>query len=741
MHVPLDALRERFANPPMSDRHLVIVHSFHHPHHSTQPGQAANSEESEDAGGRIARKLARIAEWGFGGVVANVGSANYLEDEQEWGHFLTGFQAAKSLGMRFWIYDEDGYPSGAAGGIVLRDHPEYEAKSLARMRERFPAGAVRMRPPTGWLYTVRVEADVEGSEGTVDITSALDAEGFVNFSSSAPCVITRFDVRRAFEGTHCTCNVYRARRYINVLSRDAVNCFYDVTEGRYFDRLGDDASYVEAIFTDEPSFMSAYHVPLNEEWRQRVPVQDPFEEQFDQIPMIAWDDDTLERFKQRWGWDLRPELGRLFEGNSPRDLRVRHDFYQLQSEIYADTFFGLQQSRLNQKGIAFSGHVLCEESLTMHIACEGNVMSNLEHMQIPGIDMLSSIPEHMLDTIRLLTCKYGSSAAHVMGREQVMSESSEFEQRIIGSDTTLAQRRAAFALQMAMGITTLTSYYQWHQCDPGERRQTLDFWARLAVVVRSGTHIADFAVLYPVRTGWAWYKPVDKVLSPEHMDEPLRSMDEHLLQTARTLLRNGLDFDFIDTRDLISAGVDAGKLRIANEAYGTLVIPRGAVMCPQDLRAMERFVESGGRVIAFEPCSDFALPEIASPPNGSDTGPGASPADVIARLRDRAPDRVVCVDIGSDWLAYAQAAASRDVRLTLHGDYLIARRSVHEHTDIILLVNGAVEDASAHIELEHGRTIELWDPWTGKAASVDSSSADIAVPARGAMIAVSRRSA
>jgi hypothetical protein len=35
------------------------------------------------------------------------------------------------LGLVVWIYDEQGYPSGAAGGQVLQQNPAYEAMELA----------------------------------------------------------------------------------------------------------------------------------------------------------------------------------------------------------------------------------------------------------------------------------------------------------------------------------------------------------------------------------------------------------------------------------------------------------------------------------------------------------------------------------------------------------------------------------------------------------------------------------
>ena len=42
---------------------------------------------------------------------------------------------AKSIGMEFWIYDENGWPSGAADGQVLRLHPDSRRWGLVRVRE------------------------------------------------------------------------------------------------------------------------------------------------------------------------------------------------------------------------------------------------------------------------------------------------------------------------------------------------------------------------------------------------------------------------------------------------------------------------------------------------------------------------------------------------------------------------------------------------------------------------------
>jgi len=736
---PIDALRELFRNPTNAYRHLTIIHELLPGNHVLWDIDRHDHEaELSSCRETIAGRIREFAKWGFGGIVANVSREGYLENEQAWDVFVAGVDAAAEAGFRFWIYDEEGYPSGSAGGIVLRDHPEFEAQGLTVMREDFGAGEARMRAPSGWMYSVRALAEFEDGR-TVDVTDKIGPDGTLAFDADTRCTVTRFDARRAYEGTHATRNVHQFRRYINVLQQEAVDYFYEVTDQQYIDRLGDRIKHVEAVFTDEPSFMTTYFHDVPDSLRGKVPTVDEFSEDFDRLPMIPWEATLAEKFQARWGYDLLPEIGRLFAGDSPRDLRVRHDFYQMLSEVYAKAFFESQQKRLKQHGVEFSGHVLCEESLPFHVACQGNVMANLKQMGIPGVDMLCSIPEDTLDSIRMLTMKYGSSAAHVAGREQVMCESSEFEEFVTGRKVTIEQRRAAVSLQMALGVTTITSYFPWHNVEPEARRGTLDSWARLATILRHGTHIADIAVLYPIRAAWASFKPVAGILGEHRHDEPLNSMDANLQTIGRRILASGMDFDFIDTRDLIGSESSDGRMRIANESYSTLVIPPSAAMCPKDLEMMERFVASGGQVIAFEPLSEFAIPEISRPPTGVDLGPGRSPAQVISQLAADSPERVRVfpgVAQGSR-IDFAASGASDDVRIELAGIRMVARRSVYEDTDFVLIVNAGSEDAAATVDFGPGRTAELWDPWTGEVS--DLASSDVLVPGYSAIVAVSPR--
>ncbi len=87
-------------------------------------------------------------------------------------------RACQELGMVVWLYDEEGYPSGAAGGLVLkRESCQFEALALA-------------------------------------------------WDPSQP---DPFFVRRAYEHTHASNNYYAARRYINLIDDRAARSFISHT--------------------------------------------------------------------------------------------------------------------------------------------------------------------------------------------------------------------------------------------------------------------------------------------------------------------------------------------------------------------------------------------------------------------------------------------------------------------------------------------------------------------------------
>ena len=135
---PGDPLAVRFANPPAAARILKMTHVY--------PDGAGEQEAFQ----------ANLVAQGFGGMVTNVSFHGYIEDPAKWESFVRWVGMAKDAGLALWLYDEHGYPSGAAFGITLRDQPpargaEWEAWGLYETSARTSGGPVALDLPPGVL--------------------------------------------------------------------------------------------------------------------------------------------------------------------------------------------------------------------------------------------------------------------------------------------------------------------------------------------------------------------------------------------------------------------------------------------------------------------------------------------------------------------------------------------------------------------------------------------------------------
>lgn len=87
----------------------------------------------------LCRQMAEMQKHGIEGVVFHPrfypGGPDYMTESfiQVVGEVIL---YAKSIGMEFWIYDENGWPSGSADGQVLRMHPDSKRQGLVFLDEK-----------------------------------------------------------------------------------------------------------------------------------------------------------------------------------------------------------------------------------------------------------------------------------------------------------------------------------------------------------------------------------------------------------------------------------------------------------------------------------------------------------------------------------------------------------------------------------------------------------------------------
>ena len=97
---------------------------------------------------------------GYGGVVANVAEFDdYLNNESDWQAFIYFAESCRRRGLRLWIYDEKGYPSGSAGGNTLKENPDFESKALAAVFKKVSQGDnIEIPLPKGHLFAIYAAA-------------------------------------------------------------------------------------------------------------------------------------------------------------------------------------------------------------------------------------------------------------------------------------------------------------------------------------------------------------------------------------------------------------------------------------------------------------------------------------------------------------------------------------------------------------------------------------------------------
>lgn len=211
----LDALRDGFANPPVE--------------YSPIPFWFLNADMDHD---ELARQLRLMHAVGIGTVVLHGRqwhTVEYLSDEWFAGirHCV---ETCAALGMKAWLYDEDNWPSGYAGGATLAAYPSGQAKNLAM-----------------------VAAAEEGDEVVATVGESV------------------FVIRPT--PWH---PAYNEGWYTDLLDLRATEAFIECTHERYAEVLREHlGSTVTAVFTDEPGFYNHFYdcAPGTVVWTRDMPEQ------------------------------------------------------------------------------------------------------------------------------------------------------------------------------------------------------------------------------------------------------------------------------------------------------------------------------------------------------------------------------------------------------------------------------------------------------------------------------------
>ncbi len=251
----------------------------------------------------------------------------------------------------------------------------------------------------------------------------------------------------------------------------------------------------------------------------------------------------------------------------------------------------------------FTGHLLYEEWLRKMIRVEGNPFKHYAHMDIIGVDHLYPFIGSRDRPDEHVALKLASSAAHLLGREQVLCESFGG----IFMDATMQRMKWIADWEYVLGVNLLNPH-GFHYTLEGPRKRDwppsmfyqYPWWhyyghfstymSRLGTLLTGGRHAAKVAVLWPIQNMFATYTPQGHTALADRTEHDFNVLTD-------LLLRLHYDFDYLDEEILAGATIADGCICVAEERFELLILPPLEYVKESTVAAMEQFAAAGGKLL------------------------------------------------------------------------------------------------------------------------------------------------
>ncbi len=490
-------------------------------------------------------------------------------------------QKAKQLGMLCWLYDEDRWPSGTAGGLVTRDR-KYRARYLVltpqkrgdnycgnastfyNNQEQFRGYFIakyHIVLKNGFLYEYR---RLDNSEDVTDEENMWWA--YLEIAEET--------------------SWYNHQTYVNTLDSEATQRFIQYTHEAYYNEVGEEFGVtIPAIFTDEPQFREKECLNCAEEKKDIII---PYTDDFDDTYFKQYDEHFL---------DSLPEVIWQLEGNQISKSRYRyHDHL---CERFAKGYVDVIGKWCEEHNLMLTGHLMQEPYLSTQTQSVGEAMRLYRSFQLPGVDMLCNSREYT-------TVKQAQSVSHQYGRQGVLCEM----YGVTNWDFSFKDHKLMGDWLAALGVTTRVHHLAWLSM-AGERKRDYpasinyqspwyteysyieDYFSRINTVLTRGRPQVKIGVIHPIESYWLFW-------GPDEQTYDCRQEIENSFQAITEWLLSGLlDFDYISEALLSVLHVTSkeGAMTVGEMEYEVIVVPECVTLRENTIEYLEKYSDYGGKVI------------------------------------------------------------------------------------------------------------------------------------------------
>ncbi|MGL6194947.1 MAG: glycosyl hydrolase, partial [Thermoguttaceae bacterium] len=510
----------------------------------------------------------------------------YLSDEW-FARWKESLDEAEKLDMNLWIYDENSYPSGFAGGFVPEALPDSRGKGL-HFRE--VKSLDKLGDNTWYVYKLNADGTAE------NVTDQAKKDG-------------KLPERPANEGNWLVGSISYApigpwfgdKFYVDLLKQGVTEKFIEITFDAYKREIGEHfGKRVPGIFTDEPHLQTAGGLTWNEE-----------------IPQL---------FEKKYGYsliDAAPSLVREVGDWK----KVRHDYQRLMLDLFVDRWAKKCFEWCEKNNQEFTGHYW-EHGWPGAGHGPDNMAMYIWH-QRPSIDILMNQYSEgvggQFGNVRAV--KELASVANQLGHARTLCE-------LYGAggwDLRYEDMKRQADWILALGVNTINEHLSYVTLRGARKRdhpQSFSYhsswWdgyhtlanrnTRIQYALSQGRQINRVLILQPTTTGWM-YQDTAK----------LGEIGNSFQNLINEFEKMNVEYD-IGSEDIIErlGSVDNGKLVIGDCKYDMIILPPNTENLDSiTLNYIADTAKGGGTVLYFE------LPKYV---NG--TTPDAAGAAAIKQLAD-----------------------------------------------------------------------------------------------------------
>lgn len=478
---------------------------------------------------------------------------------------------AEELDMIVWLYDENSYPSGFAGGHVPAMMPESYNQAAGLELTR-----LQMLTPedSGKYYLIIKKIDDRFANITHGIGNYYNQPGdYYAFTK------WYYPEKDAWFG---------GWSYVDLLAEGVTEKFIKLTMTGYEETLGEDlGTRVPGIFTDEPNI----NTRGGNTW------------------VIRYTPGLFSHFEERYGYQLQTYLPCLYDDIGDYK-NIRHDYYALLLDLFIERWAEPWYEYTDSVGLKWTGHYW--EHGWPNPKHGGDNMAMYAWHQIPGIDMLFNTEEIRPDQFgNVRAVKELSSVANQLGKHRTLSETYGGA----GWELTFEDMKRLGDWEYVLGVNFMNQHLSYMTIKGARKRdfpQSMsyhapwwenydllnDYFHRLSFALSLGEQKNRILIIEPTTSAWMYFHPaMDRAVAGNHMEEYRNSFHDFLDK----LEKYQVEYDLGSERIIRDHGLaEDGKFIIGKRAYDLVIVPpMFENFEKRTFELVSAYLEQNGNVLSF----------------------------------------------------------------------------------------------------------------------------------------------